>query len=185
MDGSLPSSKSSRHRWDSVNVIVRTATGPFPMLCRPPIVLRVPGQARFAEKSCLGRVSGRRPSRRLRLRGRLARASCRVASSWEDRLAIANRAWPRPRQRCTVLLTGENGTVKELLARAIHGRALLAPPRAAKYPLSVVSCRDPANLLWRRNYSAGRARTNRGARAGGAQGGAIPMRAHGGTLIDR
>jgi two-component system response regulator GlrR len=58
----------------------------------------------------------------------------------EDRLSIANRA-----AICDVpvLLTGENGTGKELLARAIHA----ASPRR-KQPFVVLACRDrPRQIL--------------------------------------
>jgi two-component system response regulator GlrR len=52
----------------------------------------------------------------------------------EDRLGLANRA---AHNDMPVLLTGENGTGKELLARAIHA----ASPRREK-PFIVVHCKD-------------------------------------------
>jgi two-component system response regulator GlrR len=90
----------------------------------------------------------------------------------EDRLSLANRAAGGD---APVLLTGENGTGKELLARAIHA----ASSRREK-PFIAVSCRDAveaeleAAIFGRRDANAGAAST--------AERGAFEA-AMGGTLL--
>ena len=81
----------------------------------------------------------------------------------EDRLSIANRA---ANCEVPVLLTGENGTGKELLARAIHA----ASPRR-KMPFVVVACKGrPRDVLEAELLG------------GESQQGAM-LRAQGGTLL--
>src|SRR6267154_823474 len=90
----------------------------------------------------------------------------------EDRLAIANRAAATD---VPVLLTGENGTGKELLARAIH-----AASARRERPFVVVSCRDSAHPTLAPELFGGD--SDESSRAGAPQGGAF-QRAHGGTLL--
>src|ERR1700733_5899626 len=90
----------------------------------------------------------------------------------EDRLAIANRAAATD---VPVLLTGENGTGKELLARAIH-----AASARRERPFIVVSCRDSAHPALGPELFGGD--SDESSHAGAPRGGAF-QRAHGGTLL--
>jgi two-component system response regulator GlrR len=95
----------------------------------------------------------------------------------EDRLGIANRA---AGSDVPVLLTGENGTGKELLARAIH-----AASARRERPFVVVSCRNTdqhpleSELFGRASDDPGE---DDPSHAGSPRGGAF-QRAHGGTLL--
>jgi two-component system response regulator GlrR len=95
----------------------------------------------------------------------------------EDRLGIANRA---AGSDVPVLLTGENGTGKELLARAIH-----AASARRERPFVVVSCRNTdqhpleSELFGRASDDPGE---DDPSHAGSPRAGAF-QRAHGGTLL--
>jgi two-component system response regulator GlrR len=90
----------------------------------------------------------------------------------EDRLAIANRA---AASDAPVLLTGENGTGKELLARAIH-----AASARRKKPFVAVSCRNTARHVLESELFGGE--SDESGVAETLREGAL-QRAHGGTLL--
>src|SRR6266436_10306001 len=90
----------------------------------------------------------------------------------EDRLAIANRA---AASDVPVLITGENGTGKELLARAIH-----AASGRRESPFVVFSCADTAHPRFESELFGGA--SDESSHAGALRGGAF-QRAHGGTLL--
>jgi len=90
----------------------------------------------------------------------------------EDRLGIANRA---AASDVPVLLTGENGTGKELLARAIH-----AASGRRESPFVVFSCADTAHPTFESELFGGA--SDESSHAGALRGGAF-QRAHGGTLL--
>jgi two-component system response regulator GlrR len=134
--GGISFLKELKSRWPLVSVIVLTAHG------------TIPEAVEATQCGAFGYLV--KPIEREELLGQVQRA---IAAStfdpsdndWrakivsrsqlmEDRLSIANRA-----ARCDVpvLLTGENGTGKELLARAIHA----ASPRR-KRPFVVLACKE-------------------------------------------
>jgi two-component system response regulator GlrR len=91
----------------------------------------------------------------------------------EDRLGMANRA---AGSDVPVLLTGENGTGKELLARAIH-----AASARRERPFVVVSCRNTAHPTLEAELFGG-GESDDPDHAGWLRDGAF-QRAHGGTLL--
>jgi two-component system, NtrC family, response regulator GlrR len=135
MDG-ISFLRELQSRWPSLSVIVLTAYG------------TIPEAVEATQCGAFGYLV--KPIERQELLGQVQRA---IAAStfdphdndWrskivsrsqlmEDRLAIANQA---AASEVPVLLTGENGTGKELLARAIHA----AGPRRTR-PFVVVTCKD-------------------------------------------
>src|SRR3984957_2837523 len=128
--------KELKSRWPLLSVIVLTAYG------------TIPEAVEATQCGAFGYLV--KPIEREELLGQVQRAIAASTfdpndSDWrakivsrsqlmEDRLSIANRA-----ASCDVpvLLTGENGTGKELLARAIHA----ASPRRKK-PFVVLACKD-------------------------------------------
>jgi two-component system, NtrC family, response regulator GlrR len=141
MDG-ISFLKELKSRWPLLSVIVLTAHG------------TIPEAVEATQSGAFGYLV--KPIEREELLGQVQRAIAASTfdpndSDWrakivsrsqlmEDRLGIANRA-----AHCDmpVMLTGENGTGKELLARAIHA----ASPRR-KRPFVVLACKDrPHQLL--------------------------------------
>jgi two-component system, NtrC family, response regulator GlrR len=135
MDG-LVFLKELKSRWPHLAVIVLTAhgtiaeavqatqCGAFGYLVKP-----------VGKDELLGQVERATAASTFALNDANWRASIVSRSQlMEDRLAIANRAAASDEP---VLLTGENGTGKELLARAIH-----AASGRRENPFVVVSCRD-------------------------------------------
>jgi two-component system, NtrC family, response regulator GlrR len=128
--------KELKSRWPQLSVIILTAYG------------TIPEAVEATQCGAFGYLV--KPIEREDLLGQVQRAIAASTfnpndSDWrtqivsrsqlmEDRLSIANRA-----ASCDVpvLLTGENGTGKELLARAIHA----ASPRRKK-PFVVLACQD-------------------------------------------
>jgi len=140
--GGIAFLKELKSRWPLVSVIVLTAHG------------TIPEAVEATQCGAFGYLV--KPIEREELLGQVQRAIAASTfnpddSDWrskivsrsqlmEDRLSIANRA-----ANCDVpvLLTGENGTGKELLARAIHA----ASPRR-KQPFVVLACKDrPRHML--------------------------------------
>jgi two-component system, NtrC family, response regulator GlrR len=135
MDG-LVFLKELKSRWPQMTVIVLTAYG------------TIPEAVQATQYGAFGYLV--KPVGKEELLGQVQRATAistftLTEGDWrasivsrsrlmEDRLGIANRA---AGSDVPVLLTGENGTGKELLARAIHA----AGARREK-PFVVVSCRD-------------------------------------------
>ena len=128
--------KELKSRWPDMTVIILTAYG------------TIPDAVRATQAGAFGFLI--KPLERDELLGQVQRAIAvstfaRIEGDWranivarsklmEERLAQANNA---AAANSPVLLTGQNGTGKELLARAIHA----ASPRRAK-PFMTVSCRD-------------------------------------------
>lgn len=173
MDG-LAFLKELKSRWPQLAVIVLTAHGSiseavqatqygaFGYLVKP-----------VGKEELLGQVQRATAASTFTLTEGDWRASIVSRSQlMEDRLGIANRA---AGSDVPVLLTGENGTGKELLARAIH-----AASARRESPFVVVSCRSAAHdtleseLFGDESDDSGHA----GARREGAV-----QRAHGGTLL--
>jgi two-component system response regulator GlrR len=135
MDG-MALLKELKSRWPAIIVIIVTAHGTIPeaveatqagafgFLVKPVEKEELLGQvARAIEESTFTAVEGK------------WRADIVSRSQlMEDRLNLANRA---AASDAPILLTGENGTGKELLARAIHAAS---PHRAG--PFVVVRCAD-------------------------------------------
>jgi two-component system, NtrC family, response regulator GlrR len=141
MDG-ITFLKELKSRWPMISVIVLTAHG------------TIPEAVEATQCGAFGYLV--KPIEREELLGQVQRAIAVSTfsandSDWrativsrsqlmEDRLSIANRA---ASSDVPVLLTGENGTGKELLARAIHA----AGPRRKK-PFVVLACKDrPRQIL--------------------------------------
>lgn len=134
--GGVPFLKELKSRWPLLSVIVLTAYG------------TIPEAVEATQCGAFGYLV--KPIEREELLGQVQRAIAVSTfdpndSDWranivsrsqlmEDRLSIANRA---ASCEVPVLLTGENGTGKELLARAIHA----ASPRR-KRPFVVLACKD-------------------------------------------
>jgi two-component system, NtrC family, response regulator GlrR len=129
--------KEMKSRWPQLAVIVLTAhgtiaeavqatqCGAFGYLVKP-----------VGKDELLGQVARATAASTFALNDANWRASIVSRSQlMEDRLGIANRAAGSDEP---VLLTGENGTGKELLARAIH-----AAGARRENPFVVVSCRNP------------------------------------------
>jgi two-component system response regulator GlrR len=173
MDG-LAFLKELKSRWPQLAVIVLTAhgsiseavqatqCGAFGYLVKP-----------VGKEELLGQVQRATAASTFTLTEGDWRASIVSRSQlMEDRLGIANRA---AGSDVPVLLTGENGTGKELLARAIH-----AASARRERPFVVVSCRSAAHdtleseLFGEESDDSGR--------AGAHRDGAV-QRAHGGTLL--
>jgi two-component system, NtrC family, response regulator GlrR len=174
MDG-LAFLKELRSRWPQMTVIILTAhgtiaeavqatqCGAFGYLVKP-----------VGKEELLGQVQRATAASTFTLTEGDWRASIVSRSQlMEDRLEMANRAAGGD---VPVLLTGENGTGKELLARAIHA----ASARRDK-AFVVVSCRNiddrpplESELFGGESDDPGNARSPRG--------GAF-QRAHGGTLL--
>jgi two-component system response regulator GlrR len=134
MDG-LMLLRELKSRWASITVIIVTAHGTIPeavratqfgafgFLVKPVDKAELLGQVKRAiQTSTFAKVEGE-------WRAKIVARS----QLMEDRLELANRA---ANNDMPVLLTGENGTGKELLARAIHA----ASPRRDK-PFAVLRCR--------------------------------------------
>jgi two-component system response regulator GlrR len=173
MDG-LAFLKELKSRWPQMTVIVLTAHG------------TIPEAVQATQCGAFGYLV--KPVGREELLGQVQRAT--AASSFtltegdwrasivsrsqlmEDRLEMANRA---AGSDVPVLLTGENGTGKELLARAIHA----ASARREK-PFVVVSCRNTAPPPLESEFFGGESEDP--GHAGSSRGGAF-QRAHGGTLL--
>lgn len=135
MDG-LDLLKELKSRWPTLTVIIITAHG------------TIPEAVQATQRGAFGFLI--KPVEKAELLGQVERAVAAstftsVEGDWranivsrsqlmDDRLGLANLA---ASSDATVLLTGENGTGKELLARAIHA----ASPRREK-PFVVVSCID-------------------------------------------
>jgi two-component system response regulator GlrR len=133
--------KELKSRWPQLTVIILTAhgtiseavqatqCGAFGYLVKP-----------VAKEELLGQVQrATAVSTFARTEGDWRASIVSRSQLMEDRLAIANRA---AGSDAPVLLTGENGTGKELLARAIHA----ASARREK-PFVAVSCRDTARQV--------------------------------------
>jgi two-component system, NtrC family, response regulator GlrR len=134
--GGITFLKELKSRWPLISVIVLTAHG------------TIPEAVEATQCGAFGYLV--KPIERDELLGQVQRAVAVSTfsandSDWrativsrsqlmEDRLSIANRAASGD---VPVLLTGENGTGKELLARAIHA----ASPRRKK-PFVVLACKD-------------------------------------------
>ena len=147
MDG-LGFLKELKSRWPQLSVIILTAhgtiseavqatqSGAFGYLVKPVGKEELLGQVeRATADSTFGAAEGD-------WRSNLASRS----QLMEDRLRIANRA---AASGVPILLTGENGTGKELFSRAIHAASM----RREKL-FVVVSCRNSAAEEWRRCCSA-------------------------------
>jgi two-component system response regulator GlrR len=173
MDG-LAFLKELKSRWPQMTVIVLTAhgtiaeavqatqCGAFGYLVKP-----------VGKEELLGQVQRATAVSSFTLTEGDWRASIVSRSQlMEDRLGIANRA---AGSDVPVLLTGENGTGKELLARAIHA----ASARRGK-PFVVVSCRDTAHHALGSELFGGE--SGDPGHAGSPRDGAF-QRAHGGTLL--
>ena len=128
--------KELKSRWPDMTVIILTAYG------------TIPDAVRATQAGAFGFLI--KPLERDELLGQVQRAIAvstfaRTEGDWranivarsqlmEERLAQANNA---AAANSPVLLTGQNGTGKELLARAIHA----ASPRRSK-PFMTLNCRD-------------------------------------------
>jgi two-component system response regulator GlrR len=128
--------KELKSRWPDMTVIILTAYG------------TIPDAVRATQAGAFGFLI--KPLERDELLGQVQRAIAvstfaRIEGDWrsnivarsqlmEERLAQANSA---AAANSPVLLTGQNGTGKELLARAIHA----ASPRRSK-PFMTLNCRD-------------------------------------------
>lgn len=176
MDG-LSLLKELKSRWPTLTVIIVTAHG------------TIPEAVQATQRGAFGFLI--KPVEKAELLGQVERAIgastfTRVENDWranivsrsqlmDDRLSLANRA---AASDVPVLLTGENGTGKELLARAIHA----ASARREK-PFIVVSCSDVDDQALRVRLF-GESASLLGAPAGdsAASSGALAA-ARGGTLL--
>jgi two-component system, NtrC family, response regulator GlrR len=171
MDG-LAFLKELKSRWPELTVIILTAhgtiseavqatqCGAFGYLVKP-----------VAKEELLGQVQ-RATATFTRTEGYWRASIVSRSQLMEDRLAIANRA---AASDAPVLLTGENGTGKELLARAIHA----ASARREK-PFVAVSCRNTARHVLESELFGGE--SDESGVAVTLREGAL-QRAHGGTLL--
>jgi two-component system response regulator GlrR len=172
MDG-LTFLKELKSRWPQMTVIVLTAhgtiaeavqatqCGAFGYLVKP-----------VGKEELLGQVQRATAVSTFTTEGDWRANIVSRSQLMEDRLAIANRA---AGSDVPVLLTGENGTGKELLARAIH-----AASARRERPFVVVSCRNPAQHIVEAELFGGDA--DDPAHAGSPRETAF-QRAHGGTLL--
>jgi two-component system response regulator GlrR len=166
--------KELKSRWPQLIVIILTAhgsiseavqatqNGAFSYLVKP-----------VGKEELLGQVERATAASTFTLTADDWRASIVSRSQlMEDRLALANRAAASEEP---VLLTGENGTGKELLARAIHAASV-----RREMPFIAISCRDmTANELSTVLFGDERdAQSGVGPRSEGAF-----QRACGGTLL--
>ena len=135
MDG-LALLKEIKSRWPAITVIIVTAHGTIAEAVQATQCGAFGFLVKPVEKSeLLGQVSRAIASSTFTLvEGDWRSQIVSRSQLMEDRLALANRAAGGD---APVLLTGENGTGKELLARAIHA----ASPRREK-PFVVVRCRN-------------------------------------------
>ena len=171
MDG-LAFLKELKSRWPELTVIILTAhgtiseavqatqCGAFGYLVKP-----------VAKEELLGQVQ-RATATFTQTKGYWRASIVSRSRLMEDRLAIANRA---AASDAPVLLTGENGTGKELLARAIHA----ASARREK-PFVAVSCRNTARHVLESELFGGE--SDESGVAETLTEGAL-QRAHGGTLL--
>jgi two-component system response regulator GlrR len=173
MDG-LAFLKELKSRWPQLSVIVLTAhgtiseavqatqCGAFGYLVKP-----------VGKEELLGQVQRATEVSTFTLNDGDWRANIVSRSQlMEDRLGIANRAAGSDEP---VLITGENGTGKELLARAIHA----ASARREK-PFVAVSCRNTAVHTLESELFGDQ--SNAAGDSGEPREGAL-RRAHGGTLL--
>jgi two-component system response regulator GlrR len=172
MDG-LTFLKELRSRWPQMTVIVLTAygtiaeavqatqCGAFGYLVKP-----------VGKEELLGQVQRAIAASTFTTEGDWRANIVSRSQLMEDRLATANRA---AGSDVPVLLTGENGTGKELLARAIH-----AASARRERPFVVVSCRNPVQHILEAELFGGDA--DDPAQAGSPRESAF-QRAHGGTLL--
>lgn len=123
-------------RWPSIAVIIVTAHGTIPEAVRATQFGAFGFLVKPVEKAeLLGQVQRAiQASPYAMLEGEWRAKIVARSQLMEDRLSLANRA---AHSDMPVLLTGENGTGKELLARAIHA----ASPRRDK-PFAVVRCEN-------------------------------------------
>jgi two-component system response regulator GlrR len=160
--GGISFLKELKSRWPLLSVIVLTAYG------------TIPEAVEATQCGAFGYLI--KPIERGELLGQVQRAIAASTfdsndSDWrakivsrsqlmEDRLSIANRA---ANCEVPVLLTGENGTGKELLARAIHAASL-----RRKGPFVVLACKDrqrqmlETELLGNESQESGLRRARRG-----------------------
>jgi two-component system response regulator GlrR len=171
MDG-LAFLKELKSRWPELTVIILTAHGTiseavqatqygaFGYLVKP-----------VAKEELLGQVQ-RATATFTQTEGYWRASIVSRSQLMEDRLAIANRA---AASDAPVLLTGENGTGKELLARAIHA----ASARREK-PFVAVSCRNTGRHVLESELFGGESDESGAAET--LREGAL-QRARGGTLL--
>ena len=166
--------KELKSRWPAVSVVILTAHG------------TIPDAVEATQCGAFGFLI--KPVAKAELLGQVSRAVAAstftfVEGDWrsqivsrsqlmEDRLELANRA---AGSNTSVLMTGENGTGKELLARAIHA----ASARRAR-PFVAVCCRNPVEQTLGRQLFGDRAQDR--AEGSHSSSGALAA-ARGGTLL--
>jgi two-component system response regulator GlrR len=175
MDG-LALLKELKSRWPALTVIIVTAHGTIPEAVQATQCGAFGFLIKPVEKSeLLGQVERAIASSTFALVTGDWRADIVSRSQlMEDRLGLANRA---AASAAAVLLTGENGTGKELLARAIHA----ASPRRDK-PFVAVRCRDAVEETLESQLFGDRAAARDGGPARGH--GAIEAAREGTLLLD-
>jgi two-component system response regulator GlrR len=164
--------KELKSRWPDLTVIILTAHGSIPEAVRATQRGAFSFLVKPVEKQeLLGHVERAIASSTFTLGYGDWRANLVSRSQlMDERLSLANRAAAAD---APVLLTGENGTGKELLARAIHA----ASPRRKK-PFVVVDCQGAdetllAAQLFGRAPAAGGAGTGRAGAMESARGGTL------------